>query len=179
MGSQIAHNYASALYELVLDRSLLKEYQTSLREFSSLLEKDKDLYLFLESYSIPYQAKDELLKKIYQDEKLEHLVPFISLVCKKHRINIFKQIEEEFSSMVNEFEGVAEGLVYTSYRLNEKDLKKIEEALGKRVNKKVRLKNLVEPSILGGVKVLLEGKVYDGSLRNKLLEMEKSLLEKR
>ncbi|MCF0113484.1 MAG: F0F1 ATP synthase subunit delta, partial [Bacilli bacterium] len=48
-------------------------------------------------------------------------------------------------------------------------------ALQKRVGGKVELKNEVDHTLLGGVKVALEGKVYDGTLRGKLNELQRQL----
>jgi F0F1-type ATP synthase delta subunit len=41
----------------------------------------------------------------------------------------------------------------------------------------VELKNVIEPGLIGGVKVALDGKVYDGSLRNRLMGLENTLMK--
>ena len=60
-------------------------------------------------------------------------------------------------------------------KLTPEALSSIEKALQKRVGGKVELKNEVDHTLLGGVKVSLEGKVYDGTLRGKLNELQRQL----
>ena len=45
------------------------------------------------------------------------------------------------------------------------------------VGNSVELKNVIEPGLIGGVKVALDGKVYDGSLRNRLMGLENTLMK--
>jgi F-type H+-transporting ATPase subunit delta len=78
--------------------------------------------------------------------------------------------------LANEANQISEGLVYSARKLSPKDLKTLEATFTKKLGHQVILKNTVQSSLLGGVKVFLEGKVYDGSLLAKLLGLEKQLL---
>ena len=78
---------------------------------------------------------------------------------------------------MNESLGILEGVVYSAAPLSEEEKKRIEDALAERLGDKVELTPILDPDLLGGVKVALDGKVYDGSLRHKLQEMKKHLLQ--
>jgi F-type H+-transporting ATPase subunit delta len=41
----------------------------------------------------------------------------------------------------------------------------------------IKIENTVDPTILGGVKLVLDGKVYDNSISSKLNSIRKSFLE--
>jgi F-type H+-transporting ATPase subunit delta len=96
---------------------------------------------------------------------------------KGHAIPYFQEISKAFDSLVNEAEGVLEGLAYSAAPLTEKELAALEKAVGASLDKKVSLTNRVEPSLLGGVKVAVGDKVFDGSLERKLTDLRKKLLE--
>ena len=82
---------------------------------------------------------------------------------------------DAFQSLVDEAKGRRQGIVYSSTPLSEKQIKELEQAFQKRNGYEVRLKNKVDETLLGGLKVALDGKVYDGSLKAKLLELQKTL----
>ena len=43
----------------------------------------------------------------------------------------------------------------------------------------MELHNIIDPTLIGGVKVVIHDRVYDGSLKHRLKEMEKDLLKRR
>ena len=169
-----ANSYASALYSLLSEKER-GDYLSALGEIKDSLGKEKELFALLCSYSVSQKEKEKILQKIYGGYPLKHLLPFLDLLCKKHRIAHFCEVFEAFASLCNEQANIKEGVAYSASPLSKKQLSGIEGALGKRVSGKVVLKNVVDPSLLGGVKVALDGKVYDGSLRGKLAELKKQL----
>ena len=42
-------------------------------------------------------------------------------------------------------------------------------------NRKISLIFKIDPSLIGGVKVVINNRIYDGSVKNKLSEMKQSL----
>ena len=106
---------------------------------------------------------------------LKHLLPFLRLIVSKHRISRFSEICLAFESLCNEENQIKDGLVYSAFPLSQKQIASLEEAMGKKTKAKVRLRYVNDPGLLGGIKVALDGKVYDGSLRGKLQEIERML----
>ena len=169
-----ANSYASALYSL-LDEKERGQYFDALKSIQKDFVEQKELFALLCSYAVNQKEKEKILQKVYGGIPLKHLLPFLNLLCKKHRIIHFCEVSDSFASLYNEETNVKEGIAYSASALSKKQLSDIESALGKKTRGKVVLKNVIDPSLLGGVKVALDGKVYDGSLRGKLAEMKKQL----
>ncbi len=167
-------SYASALYSL-LDGREREQYLSALKGIKEDFEREKELFSLLCSYAINQKEKETILQKIYGNIPLKHLLPFLNLLCKKHRIIRFCEVFDAYSSLCNEERNIKEGIAYSAVALSNEQLSQIEAALSKRIQGKVQLKNILDPSLLGGVKVALDGKVYDGSLRGKLAELKKQL----
>ena len=55
-------------------------------------------------------------------------------------------------------------------------IKDIEDALTKRLSCQVELTNLLDSRLIGGIKVVIEDKVFDGSIKNKLERLKQSLI---
>lgn len=167
-------SYASALYSL-LDVKERPQYLSALEEIKKDFKNEKEFFSLLCSYAVNQKEKETILQKVYGNIPLKHLLPFLNLLCKKHRIIHFCEVLDAYSSLCNEEMNVKEGIAYSVSALTQGQLGQIEVALGKKTNGKVKLKNVLDPSLLGGVKVALDGKVYDGSLRGKLAELKKQL----
>ena len=167
-------SYASALYSLLNEKER-HEYLSALSDIKKDFENQKELFSLLCSYAVSQKEKETILQKVYWNIPLKHLLPFLNLLCKKHRIIHFCEVFDAYSSLCNEEMNVKEGIAYSVSPLSKDQLGEIEKALGKKAGGKIKLKNILDPSLLGGVKVALDGKVYDGSLRGKLAELKKQL----
>jgi F-type H+-transporting ATPase subunit delta len=128
-------------------------------------------------YEIPLSDKEKAIEKIYGPLKLPYYTDFLKLLTKKHRIASFEIISREFGELVCEKLGIIEGIIYSVEKLPAAKIHTVEDAFAKKFGKKVELKNVIEPGLIGGVKVALDGKVYDGSLRNRLMGLENTLMK--
>ena len=176
MSDSLFHNYASALFDLVEGDSY-EDYLKAIRETERNFHENHDFLLFLSSYEIPLKDKEEAIEKIYGPWKLPYYTDFLKLLTKKHRIGSFDVVSREFGELVCEKLGIIEGIIYSVNKLPAAKIKAVEDAFAKKMGKKVELKNVIEPGLLGGVKVALDGKVYDGSLRNRLMGLENALIK--
>ena len=174
-GESVYLNYATALFDLV-GKEESATYLDALRDIKKHFDDDPEFLELLSSYSIPKEKQMEIAEKVFGEYKLPHLVEFLKVILKHRRMAHFGEILSCFATLANEANQISEGLVYSARKLSPKDLKTLEATFTKKLGHQVILKNTVQSSLLGGVKVFLEGKVYDGSLRAKLLGLEKQLL---
>ena len=77
--------------------------------------------------------------------------------------------------MLNADLGVKEGIAYSAFPLSAEEKAALEEAFSRKLGAKVELMVVMDPHLIGGVKVALEGKVYDGTVKNRLSELRARL----
>lgn len=174
MNNSSNSTYALALYDLI-DKSKKDEYVNALKEILLVFEKEKHFFRLLAGYSISNDEKEKIVEQVFGSIKLEYISNFIKLLVAKHKLNNFKGILQEFLTLVNDSQGIKEGILYTAFKLDDKQIKAIQSELEKALNCKVSLTVKVDQTLLGGAKVAIDGKVYDGSLRSKLLGLKKKL----
>lgn len=167
-------NYAQALFDLTKDQDL-KSYIGALRGIEDLFAEYPELLKALCSYTISQKDQFVLAEEAFSPYRLPYLVDFLKVVIRHRRISHFHDIVKNYCSLANESLGIGEGLIYSATKLDKEQIARIEESLKKRLGKTVSLRNISDPSLLGGVKVSLEGKVYDGSLKNRLDSLHKQL----
>lgn len=176
MTNELCQNYASALYGM-LSPSEREEAVVALSSVVKDFKEEPAFEKLLSSYSVSAEEKRRILEDVYGKEfaKLPHFIPFLKVVSDHHRLRLLPDIYLAYRSLVHEANGVKEGIAYSAVRLDEKELRSIEEGIGKKIGCKVSLTNIVDHRLLGGVKVAVDGKVFDGSLANKLAGLHRTL----
>ena len=78
---------------------------------------------------------------------------------------------------MNEYRGVTEGLVYSTERLSEDQLSKLNKTISSVEKRPVELRNIIDPTLIGGVKVVINDHIYDGSIKHHIENMKNSLIK--
>ena len=79
----------------------------------------------------------------------------------------------------DEARGEGYGVVYSVYPLNTGQMEKLEDETGKLFKKKIHLNNKIDKKIIGGVKLLVEGKIIDATIQKKLNRINRSIIKVR
>lgn len=175
--NSLPHRIALALLDLAREEGRVADYQDALSKISADFEEEPRFKEILGSYQISFDELYALVERVYGNTDLVHLVPFLKYLITKRAIGRFEEICEDFYRESDKELGIYEGVVYSVSALGKKEKETLESAFAKLLGKKVRLRNRVEPSLLGGVRVFIDGKVYDGSLSSKIERMRETLLK--
>ena len=173
---EIASRYSEALFSLKRDSKQLETTQIEIKELKKIFEENPDFIVVLSSSYKSIEEKIEIVDKTLKgvDEDIKSL---IKIVCQNHRANYLLEIFDEFNSLVNEYRGVKEGLVYSTQKLSDAQLAKLNKKISEIEHQPTELKNLIDSSLIGGVKVVINDHIYDGSIKHHLEDMKISLLK--
>ena len=177
MTNDISLRYAEALFSLKQEENKLLETQEEAREIKKIISDNPDFVLLLDSSTIEKEEKFNMIDKTFLgvDEDIRNL---LKVMVDNHRITLVEDVFSDFNSLVNREKGVKEGLVYTAFKLDEKTLNKLNKTISEVEGEPTELKMIVDPSIIGGIKVVVDDHIYDGSLKNKIDNMKQTLLKK-
>ena len=175
--TEIAQNYASALFSLAQDDNKVKDYQLEMKELKKIIKDNPDFMLLLDSRFLSIEERSDNAEKILKGFSPD-VVNFIKIIIKHNRIYYLEDILEAFNSLCNESQDIVEGLLYSAFPLGEDTLLKIKKKISQIENHEVDLITRIDPSLIGGVKVVINSHVYDGSINNQLEKMQIDLLRK-
>ena len=174
---EIAQNYASALLSLAIDDNKVIDYQKEGKELKKIIKDNPDLILLLDSRFLSVEERMNNVETLLKGFSLD-IINFIKIIVKHNRVSYLEDILEAFNSLCNENQDIVEGLVYSAFPLGEETLLKIKNKISQIENHEVDLIPRIDPSLIGGVKVVINSHVYDGSIKNQLEQMQISLLRK-
>lgn len=175
--NQIAQTYAEALFSLGLEEKKLTKLQDEGKALSEIIHDNEDFLLLLDSRFMSREERQDIASKILKDFD-EDIVNFVKVLIANNRTNYIKDILEAFNSLCNEYKGVKEGLIYSAFPLNKETINKIKNKISQIEGMDVELISRIDPSLIGGVKVVINSHVYDGSIKNQLEKMQIDLLGK-
>ena len=175
--NQIAQTYAEALFSLGLEDKKLTKLQDEGKTLSEIIHDNEDFLLLIDSRFMSREERQDIASKILKDFD-EDIVSFVKVLIANNRTNYIKDVLEAFNSLCNEYKGVKEGLIYSAFPLDKETLNKIKNKISQIEGMDVELISRIDPSLIGGVKVVINSHVYDGSIKNQLEKMQIDLLGK-
>ena len=174
---ELAQNYAEALLSIAVDDNKVIDYQKEVKELRKIIKDNDDFLLLLDSRFLSVEERMHNAELLLPGFSLD-IVNFIKIIVKHNRIRYLKDILDAFNSLCNENQDIVEGLIYSAFPLNEDTLLKIKNKISQIENHEVDLIPKIDPSLIGGVKVVINSHVYDGSIKNQLEKMQIDLLRK-
>jgi F-type H+-transporting ATPase subunit delta len=172
----IARNYAAALFDLAQKHEGLEVFSSGLDTVVELVDNNPSFRTFLETPRIADRDKKELLKKVFGDVLPRSLLNFLQVMVDKRRQRLLGVVGEEFHALLDDHMGRTHVTVTVARKLDAgamEDLSnKLSALLGKEAIPHVRVK----PEILGGVHLKTGDTVYDGTLRRRIKQLRRQLV---
>ena len=157
--------YASALFSIALEENKVEFYKNEIKMLKQVILQNDEILHLLSSCFIQKEDKEKIIDEVFKKQDI-NIINFLKVIVNNKRVNYLIKIFDEFIKTCNENLNVKEGIVYSITKL----------ALKVRLNCEVELVNLIDERLLGGVKVVIEDKIFDGSIKNKLEKLKSSLI---
>lgn len=173
MEQSVFEKYAMAYVECV------DSYEKSIEELETLisaLKAEKEFEPVLASPKISKSNKKKMLWNILNQFNDDSLIKFSNVIIDNSRERYICEIYEKTLDYLYDKVGVKRGYLFSASKLSDREVADIELALSKKLIARVKLKQKVDPSLIGGIKIALDDKVYDASLKTKLNDLKKHLL---
>ena len=163
--------YGTALVEAAREVGKENQILEEAQAVVQLIEDEPDLHQFINYPGVSADEKKEVLKNIFEGRICEELLNFLYILVDKRRTMNFGRIIKVYKSLVEREEGVSYGTVYSVVKLSDERMAELEEQTSKLLHMNVKLENELDPSLLAGFKILVEGKIIDASYRKKFDEL--------
>ena len=168
MMTETARRYGGSLYELALEEGMVDEVLAQLREVLDLMKENPQYERLLAEPSITKKERTQLIDEAFGSSLWPYLLNFLKLLCEEGYIPELKGCYKEDRRRYNEDHGISEATVTSARELTETQKAALLDKLEKMSGKKVEMICLVNPALIGGVRLDFEGKRYDGTAAERL-----------
>ncbi|MDP6538796.1 MAG: ATP synthase F1 subunit delta [Planctomycetota bacterium] len=169
----VTARYAEALYRLAAERGGLEAVRGGVEQLAAEIAEPR-VSAFLFDARVPATEKRSRLERLTQTfhPLLRNLV---GLLFDKHREEVLRGLGPAFRQRYLAGKGAVEGRVQSARPLSQADIDGLAGAVGKRISKEVLLENEIDADLVGGVRVLVDNRLVDHSVRGRLAGMRKRL----
>mgnify|MGYP000957524506 CR=1 FL=1 len=170
----VGKRYAKALFESAKEHNQIDQIEEELKAVSGLFT-DSETGDFFAHPSIGTDSKLDVLNKALTGKVSEMLLNTLRLLVERRRESALAGLAGYYSRLVDEHHGRATAIVYTPMPLTDAESRQVAEHFGKVTGKTIRVENVIDKSLLGGLQVRIGDRLYDGSLSGKLAGLKKIL----
>ncbi len=177
----VAKAYANALYQSAIASGVpdteIEKLEQELAGFVRILNESKEARVSLLGFIVPRKERTLILSEIAKKSGISKaLTNFLLLLAKKGRLKLLPQVLEAFGTTRLEAGGGVVGTLVSADSVESGDLEALRNAFARKFGKKVSFRTAVEPSLLAGVKITVNGVTYDGTLRSQLQRLRDRLV---
>jgi F-type H+-transporting ATPase subunit delta len=171
----LSRRYAKALFQLALEAKREEEIGQEIERFSSVYLAT-ELRQVLTNPAFSAENRKNVLVQVARSLKLSPLVAnSVAFLLERDRLPYLPSIISRYRRLLDEKNGRVEAKVVVAGPVEENDIKRVRAVLEKVSGKQVVLSQQSDPSLVGGLVIHLEGKVYDGSVRTQLEKMKERI----
>jgi len=100
---------------------------------------------------------------------------FLAMLAENGRISLLPEIGAQFQELKNAQAGAADATIFSAFDLTDAQTAQLVGTLEKKFGRKLNPTVTVDPSLIGGVRVVVGDEVLDTSVRAKLQQMHVAL----
>lgn len=170
----VEKEYAKAIFELAKEENKIDVFDKC---FDAVVEtsNNEEFMEIILTPSLSRDEKKEVIKKVYKSLD-KTFIDFLFVLLDHNRFELIEKIYDEYKKNVLFDKDTIRVKVYSAKELTDKELKDISKSLAIRFNnKKLAINNIVNPELIGGVRVVCNHEAIDLSLKASLDKLKESL----
>lgn len=169
----IARPYAEAIFRLAKDAGALGAWSARLQRLATIA-RDPEMAELIGNPRLSADQVAQLFISLAEDNDAV-LVNFVRVLAESKRLTLLPEIAQLFEVAKAAEEGVKEAVVYSAFPIDAAALTVLVPQLEAHFKSKLAPTVVVEPELIGGVRVAVGDQVLDASVRGKLEAMATAL----
>lgn len=172
--SNVARRYAAGIFQLAQEQNAIETWRAELAKLDELLQDDVLVAAF-QNPAVGVSRRMELARLLKPELRAE-TENLLRLLVEHYRTREIHRIREEFERLADEASGIVHATVTTAIELEEDDRKRYAEGLARKLGRKVSVKFVNDPAIVGGAAIQIGDHLVDGTVRTQLARLRQELL---
>jgi len=173
----VESRYAEALVGISEQCKAIGAFRQELQWIVNIYNSQEDFRNFLLSQKVDKNAKKDVVKNIFSGRIRSELLNLLMLLIDKGRVMLVPGIAKEFDRLADQKEKVLTMKIISAVPLEDEQVNKIKEKYRSMYNaSSVKAELEIDNSLIGGVKVKIGDKVFDGTVKSQLEELRQMIV---
>lgn len=168
--------YGDALYQAAAEVDKRDQILEEALQVLEIFQQEPEFFQLINYPAISAEEKKKIVKTVFEGKICKELLNLLYVLIDKSRTGRYPGIVKAYKDLVDREEGVTYGTIYSVEPLKEEQLAKFEAELTKLLKENVKLENKLDSSLIGGVKILADGRIIDASIRKRLDDLGSKLI---
>jgi F-type H+-transporting ATPase subunit delta len=172
--AQLSNRYATALFSLALERGTLS---ASLDEAVFMRDTlaDEDCQRLLIHPRISATEKKNFFDTVFKGKVSTDMLGFLHLTVEKNRVDFIVPALSDFIEMARQHMRQTTAHVVSAVPLHPEQISALEALLSRKLDKQVEVSLQVNPGVIGGLYIEVDGYFVDRTVKSRLMEMKKTM----
>lgn len=176
--TRIIKNYVISLYQVSQEENLEKILFDQICFINDILNKNLVLVNILKVPTINKLEKKKIIDEIFENKINVYIINFIKILIDNNRIEFIFKIIDEYKNLYYKKNNIKLIKITSAVDLSELEKRDVISRCEKLFNNKIVASFIVDKTIIGGVIIEADDKLYDMSVSNKLSEIKKLISER-
>jgi F-type H+-transporting ATPase subunit delta len=168
--------YAEAMLAIAEERGQSEALLEELRELAGSLDQNPKLEHFLASPLVDEEGRARVIEELFRSRASDLLVDSLQVINRKGRLAQIRAIAESYRRAFRDLRGWVDVHVRTAVPLAEAQRARLQDAVAAFTGRKPALIEKVDPSLIAGMVIEVEGKKIDASVASRLRDLSAALL---
>ncbi|MCB4359954.1 F0F1 ATP synthase subunit delta [Quatrionicoccus australiensis] len=169
----IARPYADAAFRIAQETGAQGIWSARLQRLA-FIAQDGDMASVMGNPRLSAEQVADLLISLSEDSDVT-LGSFIRTLAENRRLALLPEISRLFELAKSQEEGVKEAVVHSAFPIDDSQIAALLQQLEPRFGTRLTARVVIDPSLIGGVKIAVGDQVLDASVRGKLDSMAVAL----
>ena len=170
-------NLAAALLVVAKEIDAVDEVQRSIKLVIELLNKDAQFRAFMQSKRFTIEQKTEVIKFGLQDVCNPLIQELLIIEIDQNPTILMRDLSYIFDAMVKDELNIVPVEAHVADELSVDELAYLQKTLEESIGKDTELDLKIDPNLLGGIKLRIENTFLDASIKNKMDNLRRELLQ--
>ena len=167
--------YAQAVFNVARAENMVDRVEDELSQLKDEITNNLELKKNLADPSIENYEKIKVMLEILGDEGSKAIKSFAAMMIILDAVDSFEQTYKDFVELANQLKHQVSIEVISVIALDKEILNEIKEHVDKKTGLDVRIKNVLDKNIIGGIIIKIGDKVIDLSIKDKLEDLKNKL----
>lgn len=178
MAELVSKVYGEALFKIAVEEQKTDILMAEAKDILIILKENPQFEKLMKHPKISIKEKEQILDRIFGNRISKEMTEFIKLLVNKGR---YSELPEAFQYLIDrmkEEKQIGVAYVTTAVALSGKKKKAVEKRLLQTTHyKSLEMHYEVDETLIGGMIIRIKDRVVDSSIRTKLMNMRKQLLQ--
>ena len=176
MVSIVSNKYSEALYKVGVERDSLKKFQKEIIELKEIFKLNREIMNSLCHPELPLKSKVEIIEELFKGKVSKEIMGLFNVILKKSRQEFIPEIFETFIEKCKVHDNISTAVIMSAEKLSNKNITRIKKELEKKTTKKIEIEERVDENLIGGIKIIVDNILFDGSIDGKLKNLNRAII---